>query len=135
MVGFSDPISFHRIAFFEAIQKMYDDESLGEVIGGCFYTSSSSRYMNYSKGTGSDLRKDPFQMGGQQADKSQLKFIRINIQWSNSSGCPEIALVGNSEMFSNPQKSLHSIDVTFSCENGGSAGFLEKPLSYGEWKK
>ncbi len=126
---------YHRVAFFPAIQKIYDDTVLGEVVGGCFYTSSSSRYMNYSKGTGSDLRKDPFQMGGQKADKSALKFIRIAVQWSASRGVPEISLVGNAEMFSIPEKSLHAVEVLFSCENGGMSDFLEKPLSYGEWRK
>lgn len=124
-----------RVAFFPAVKKIYDDGSVGQVVGGYFYTSSGARYIHNSKGSGSDLRKDPFQQGGEQASATEpINFIKIDVEWAQESGKPCISLNGSADMFERPDSSLHSMEVGFSTKAGGSAGFLKKPLDYGKWK-
>lgn len=124
-----------RVAFFPAVKKIYDDKTVGQIIGGYFYTSSGARYIHNSKGSGSDLRKDPFQQGGEQASATEpINFIKIDIEWAQEPGKPYVNLNGSADMFERPELSLHAMEVGFSTKGAGSADFLKKPLDYGKWK-
>lgn len=130
------PIAKEKIKtvfFFSAIQQLYNDNNVGTVTEGYFSTSTGSMFTNNSKGRNSDLRTDPFQQGGEQADPGQLSFTKIRIEWPSLLGYPRAYLNGSSEMFFKPNKSLSDIRVTFSTENGGKAQFLEPILRYATW--
>jgi hypothetical protein len=123
------------VAFFPAVKRIYEDGSVGQVVGGYFYTSSGGRYIHNSKGSGSDLRKDPFQQGGELASATEpINFIKIDVEWAQAPGKPYINLNGSADMFERPDISLHSMEVGFSTASGGAAAFLKKPLDYGKWK-
>jgi len=134
----SNPSKFEekktRVAFFPAVQKIYEDGTVGQVVGGYFHTSSGAKYAPMSKGSGSDLRKDPFQQGGEQASTEPINFIRLEVEFSQEPGKPSLNLNGSSDMFDRPEVSLQSIEVLFSTKNGGSAEFLKTPITYGRWK-
>jgi hypothetical protein len=122
-----------RVAFFQAIDALYKDNDLaaGQVWGGYFYTSAGTRFLNNSRGSGTDLRKDPFQMGGIQASPQSPVFIKLEVGWPDVGA--SVDLNGTGDMLNNPQTSLTWIEVTFSTINGGNAAFLAKVLDYAYW--
>ena len=122
-----------RVAFFPAIKRIYDDAEVGQVIGGCFYTSSGARYVPKSKGTGSDIRHDPFQKGGERASEESLSFTKIEVEFPEDTGKPTISLYGSPDMLERPDDSLHEMEVVFSTRSNNYAKFLKKPLEYGGW--
>ena len=134
-------LGFHRdrvvspkwISFFPAIRKLYEDKTAGEICGGYFYTSTGSRFLNNSRGTGCDLREDPFQQGGEKASPESIDFVKLDVVWSDEPGEARVGLHGSSEMFEHSESSLPWIEVIFSADNGGSASFLKKVLDYANW--
>lgn len=120
------------VYFFNSIQELYRDKSVGEVWGGYFLTSSSTSYIPGSRGRG-DLRIDSFQKGGEKADQQQPQFSKLHIGWPNIDGTPEIYLNGNGEMFASPDTRLSSALVTFSTDLNSPSTFLREVLKYANW--
>jgi hypothetical protein len=119
------------MAFFSAIQKIYDDSSVGRVIGGYFYTKTGSRFINSSKGAGTDLRSDPFQKGGESTSEGKPNFVKLEIEWPKLPGFPLVSLQGSSEMFEAPEHSLRWFDTTFSTAVGAGAEHLAEVFHHG----
>jgi len=121
------------IYFFPSIEQLYVDTNAGEVWSGYFTTSSGAKFINNAKARGYDLRKDPFQQGGEMAEHASLSFTKLEIGWSNIAGEPSYFLNGSSEMFNNPTTSLPSVSVSFGTEHEKQADFLKEVLTYGQW--
>ncbi len=120
------------VYFFKAIQKLYDDPTIGFVTEGYFATSSGSNFNSKTKTWDSDLRKDPFQKGGESADKGNLSFTKIRIAWDESN-LPRIFLNGSSDMFNKADKSLPFVKITFDFHQPMQINFLEKVLQNADW--
>lgn len=121
------------VYFFEAIQKLWDDKNVGIATEGYFQTSAGANFASSSKTKGSDLRDDPFQLGGQEADPGKLNFSKLRITW-DSSNLPRIFLNGSSEMFTTPKQSLPFVKTTFIPDNAGKpCDFLDKVFEYATW--
>lgn len=126
------PSEFSKsVFFFTAIQKLYEDTTVGTITEGCFSTSTGSVFNNNSKGRNTDLRTDPFQKGGAIADKGNLNFTKLRVEW-NHDGVPRAFLNGSSDMFFKPEKSLPFIRVTFPT-NTDDLSFLNKVFEYADW--
>jgi hypothetical protein len=123
------------VTFFPAIEKLYKDGSVGVVRGGYFITSSGARYTNDSRGSGGDLRKDPFQKGGELSGHEAPQFIKLSIEWPDLEGHPKINLNGSFEMIDYPLAGLFSVEVGFSTSSDAPAEFLLKVLDCAVWKE
>ena len=120
------------VYFFPAIEKLYEDREAGEVSSGYFTTSSGTKF-NARQKLGVDLRVDPFQKGGIEAEPTSLSFTKLGLRWPDISGIPTCFLNGSGEMFNNQDKSLPSIEISFSTKEDGQANFLHEVLNYAKW--
>lgn len=124
---------YKKVSFFNAIQKLYEDDSVGAVRGGYFFTATGSRFINDSTGTAVDLRHEPFQQGGQQATADAPLFIKLHLNWPNEPSETLVRLNGSGDMVEVPETSLHYFETVFSTKSGGNSDFLKKVLEYGVW--
>jgi hypothetical protein len=125
-------LKLQPIFFFNAIQKLYDDKTIGMVTEGYFQTSSGANFTNKTKFKDTDLRDDPFQMGGQKAEFGKLNFSKLRISWDNSN-VPRIFLNGSSDMFANPNKSLPFFRATFCPSDSKHASFIGPIFEHADW--
>ena len=124
---------YKPVTFFSAIQKIYEDPSIGRIEQGYFHTSSGSRFANSSKGSGVDLRRDPFQLGGQLASQEIPRFVKLEVVWPKVDGVPLVNLKGGAEMFNEPEKNLVSCEVRFSTNWEKPCDFLVPVLHNAYW--
>jgi hypothetical protein len=117
------------IGFFSTISKLYKDNEAGQVQWGYFYTSAGATVTN-KVGGDMDLREDPFQKGGAEADTLNLTFTKLDLLWPDLDGFPEIKIHGSSDMHAKPKESLPWVEVLFSTNKNHNDVFLKKLLDY-----
>lgn len=134
-LGLDFPESDKRksVYFFSSIKSLYHDPAEGVVTSGYFSTSAGSNFINYNAGRGIDLRKDPFQKGGEKAEPLSVNFSKLTVAWMDIDGGPTASLNGTSEMFEKIPTSLPDFRTTFSTLQGGSATYLKKVFEYATW--
>ncbi|MDN3577073.1 hypothetical protein QWZ03_09880 [Chitinimonas viridis] len=112
------------VNFFPAIRSMYNAESEGIVVELGFTTETGSAKHEKMRRQGSDLRDEPFHVGGSAAIQGALTPFRIAIRWSAEHGVPgEVILPGSIRQLGNPMprldylilKNAHSEAVTRAC--------------------
>lgn len=123
-------IKSNLLGFFSSIDKLFRDKNVGTVKEVYLHTSSGGRSLNTTKVVASDERDDIFLQGGIKAEDEDISITKINLNWPNIEGKPELILKGDFLMFEKPEDSLYWAEVLFSAKREGQSDFLLKPLEY-----
>jgi hypothetical protein len=88
---------------FPLINRMYRDKDEGHVVELGFGTTTKSLKDEKMRGRNSDLRKEPYHVGGKGNLQTEIEPFRISVAWDRSIGpkrtsTPELSIHGNSRI-------------------------------------
>lgn len=105
--AFNITLGFEALAMpenlFPLINSMYRDKDEGHVVELGFGTTTKSLKDEKMRGRNSDLRKEPYHIGGKGNLQTDIEPFRISVAWDRSIGpkrtsTPELSIHGNSRI-------------------------------------